>query len=67
MKLVSNWRKAWKWHSTQLMAALAAAPVVWVSLPADVKSHVPDEWMPWVVGAMALGAIVGRVRDQSGS
>jgi len=67
MKLVSNWREAWKWHSTQLLALIAALPAVWVSLPPDIKSVVPDDWMPWVVGVMAVGAIVGRVRDQSGS
>ena len=67
MKLVSNWREAWKWHSTQLMAVVAAAPMVWASLPADIKSAVPDSWMPWLIGVMAVGAIVGRVRDQSSS
>ena len=67
MKLVSNWREAWKWHSTQLLALIAALPAVWVSLPPDIKAAVPDEWMPWLIGVMAVGAIVGRVRDQSSS
>ena len=67
MKLVDNWRDWWKWHSTQLMAAVAAVPVVWMGLPPDVKSYVPDEWMPWIMASVAVGAIVGRVRDQSGS
>ena len=64
MKLVSDWRKAWKWHSTQLLAVIAALPIVWMQLPPDVKDMVPESWMPYVVTVIAAGAIVGRLRDQ---
>lgn len=64
MKLVSDWRKAWKWHSTQLLAVIAALPIVWMQLPPDVKDMVPESWMPYIVTFIAAGAIVGRLRDQ---
>lgn len=64
MKLVADWRKAWKWHSTQVLALMAAMPVVWMQLPPDVKEMVPDAWMPYIVSVIAVGAIVGRLRDQ---
>lgn len=67
MKLVQNWRKAWKWHSTQLLAIIAALPLIWMQLPPDVKDMVPDGWHPYIMAAIAIGAIVGRLRDQEGS
>jgi len=66
MKLVQNWRKAWKWHSTQLLAIIAALPLIWMQLPPDVKDMVPDGWHPYIMAAIAAGAIVGRLRDQDG-
>lgn len=64
MKLVQDWKQAWKWHSTQLMAVAAMLPLVWVQLPPDFKAMIPDAWMPFILPFIAIGAIVGRLRDQ---
>lgn len=64
MKLVSDWRKAWKWHSTQIAALLAIVPVVWMNLPSDVKAMIPEAWTPYIITVFAVGAIIGRLRDQ---
>lgn len=64
MKLVSDWKSFWKWHSTWAMAALGALPGVWASLPPDLKEPLPDTALWWIAGAVALAGIVGRVRDQ---
>lgn len=64
MKLVSDWKRAWRWHSTQIAAIIAALPFVWASLPADLKAHIPDAWLPYIAAALAIALIVGRVRDQ---
>lgn len=64
-RLVQNWKKAWRWHSTQALAALTLLPVLWIELPADLKSEIPEEWMPYVVSAVALGGLFGRLKDQS--
>ena len=64
MRLVPDWREAWKWFSVQAMAILAALPVVWMSLPADLKAHVPNEWGLVIFIIVAIGGIGGRVIDQ---
>lgn len=65
MKLVENWRNAWKWFSVQSLAVLVALPLVWPVLPADVKAWVPPEWQPWLFVTIAFGGLLGRLVDQS--
>ena len=64
MKLVKDARKAWRWFSVQALAALAILPVVWVQLPPDVQAMMPDAWRPWVMVALAVGGIAGRLIKQ---
>lgn len=65
--MVKDWKKAYRWFSVQLATLLAVLPFVWASLPADMKTLVPDTWHPFIVSAVAVGVIVGRLRDQSGT
>lgn len=65
MKLVSDWKDFWKWHSTHAMAIAAAIPIAWEQLPPDLKSAIPDDWMPWIASGILLAGIVGRLRNQS--
>ena len=64
MKLVSDWRRVWRYYSTQALVALAAMPLVWSSIPAEVQMMVPDAWRPWLLSAMALAGIAGRIVKQ---
>ena len=64
MKLVPDWKESWRWFSVQVLAVLAALPLVWVALPADVKGYLPDSLEPWVLFVLAAGGIVGRLVDQ---
>lgn len=64
MKLIQNWRDAWKWFSVQALAAIVALPFVWVNLPADAKSYLPDGAEPWVLVVLAAGGLIGRIIDQ---
>lgn len=64
MRLVNDWRKAWKWLSVQSLAVLAVAPVVWSQLPPDVRNMLPEGWEPYVLAALAVGGIVGRLKAQ---
>jgi len=65
MKMVENWKTAWRWHSTQVFAVLAVLPMVWAELPDDIKTQIPANWHPWIVAAIAFGGILLRVRDQT--
>ncbi len=64
MTLVENWKSAWRWFSVQALAALTVLPLVWMALPSDAKSFLPDSMEPWVLFALAFGGIVGRLVDQ---
>jgi protein-S-isoprenylcysteine O-methyltransferase Ste14 len=65
MKLVDNWKQAWRWFSIQALALVALLPVVWPQLPPQVTAWVPEAWRPWVVVIIAIGGIAGRLIDQN--
>ena len=65
MKLVEGAKTAWKWHSAQALAALTLLPIIWMELPADAKSMIPDGWDPYIVSVVALGGLIGRLRSQA--
>lgn len=64
MRLVSNWRAWWKWTSVHVLAVLAVLPAVWPQLPPDLRASIPAEWHPYILSALAVAGIVGRLRDQ---
>ena len=64
MKLVDDWKDAWRWHSTWLAGAIAALPFVWAEMPDDLKAYIPDEWQPIVAGVMFVAFMIGRLRAQ---
>jgi len=64
MRLVPDWRSAWRWFSVQSLAIIALIPVVWPALPPEAHEWIPPSWRPWIVFALALGGIVGRLVDQ---
>ena len=50
LKLVDDWRRAWRYYSVQAMAALAGLPIAYMALPA--------------VGVVLVAGIVGRIVKQ---
>lgn len=64
MKLVPEWRDAWRMHSMQIFAALAFVPMIWDELPLEVKDLIPEAWRPYVVAVVALAGMILRLRDQ---
>ena len=66
MRLVDNARNFWKWFSVQALAVLGIIAAVWPVLPPEAQALVPEPWRPWVLVAVAVGGIFGRVIDQSG-
>jgi protein-S-isoprenylcysteine O-methyltransferase Ste14 len=64
MKLIPDWRSAWRWFSVQVLAVIAMLPLVWPSLPPQVTGWVPENWRPWIIVLLAIGGIAGRLIDQ---
>lgn len=64
MRLVDNWRKAYKMLSVQAMTVAAAIQGAWVYIPDDMKSHIPSGLVTGLtVGLLALG-VIGRLVAQ---
>lgn len=64
MRLVPDWREAWRWFSVQALGIVMALPIVWAGLPSDIKAWVPASWHVWVLVAIGAAGIVGRLVDQ---
>lgn len=68
MKLIDEWRRAWRWFSMQAMVAVAAIQGAWAAIPDDLKRHFPGRLITAVsVGLLLLG-IGGRLvrQDRAG-
>lgn len=65
MKLVANWRNAWRWFSMHCLILAGAIPCAWDGLPDDIKQHIPPSWMGAISAAVAISGVVGRLVDQS--
>ncbi len=64
MKLIDNWRKAYRMLSIQAMAFATAIQGAWMFIPEDMKASIPPTVVQWVtMGLLAFG-IVGRLVDQ---
>lgn len=66
MKLVENWKEAWRWYSMRAAAIGAGVLSAWPMLPDEWKAALP-EWSLSALGvATLLTVAVGRVVDQGG-
>lgn len=64
MRLIPNYRKAWRMFSVQAQALALAVVAAWQAVPDDIRASVPD-WGLWALLAVILGGgIVGRLIDQ---
>ncbi len=64
MKLIPNWRSAWRMFSIQAQAIALAVLGAWQVMPDDMKALLPPSLVYWLaMGLMVLG-IVGRLVAQ---
>lgn len=67
MKLVENWRDAWKWLSMHCMIVAGALQGAWVYVPDDMKQMVPRHLVS-VLTMILLGlGVAGRLIKQDTS
>jgi hypothetical protein len=64
MKLIPNWRQAWRMFSVHAMTLAGAMQAAWVAMPPDLKSRVPDGLVDGLTVAILALGIVGRLVDQ---
>lgn len=66
MKLVSDWRRIWRYYSTQAMAIAATVQLTWAQLPDDMRASVPPHIVSYATGALLVLGVIGRLVDQGG-
>ncbi|WP_062560379.1 hypothetical protein [Paracoccus aminovorans] len=66
MKLVSDWRRVWRYYSTQAMAIAATVQLTWAQLPDDMRASVPPHIVSYATGALLVLGVIGRLVDQGG-
>ncbi len=57
MRLVDEWRTAWRWFSLQAMALVVAVQGAWAAIPDDLRQHFPT----WLVTAVSVGLLLVRI------
>lgn len=65
MKLVDNWRHAWKWLSVQLIAIAGAIQLSIIALPDKFTAWIPDAWAHGLTLFILASAVLGRLKDQT--
>lgn len=66
IKLVEDWRKAWKWFSVNAMVAAAAIQGTWLQIPDDMKAHIPQTLVSGTTIVLLVLGIAGRIIKQGG-
>lgn len=64
MKLVSDARNWWKWHSTYVFAVLAIFPTVWLASP-DLQALLPPRLVSMIAPPVAAIGFFLRLRRQA--
>lgn len=64
MKLIANWKKAWRMLSVQAMAIAGAVQGAWMFIPSDMRSSIPESTVQMVTMALLALGVVGRLVDQ---
>ncbi|WP_408951555.1 hypothetical protein [Lysobacter sp. Hz 25] len=67
MKLIDNWRHAWRFVSVQAMTVAIAMQGVWLNLPDDLRIHVPDRIAASVTAGLLILGLIGRLFQQRGA
>lgn len=65
MKLVQDWKRAWRYFSVHAMLVAGTIPWVWNNLiPADWQARIPLNVVMIATTVTAILGIIGRIIDQ---
>jgi hypothetical protein len=65
MKLIDEWKQAWRMFSVQAMAAGVALQGAYVAMPDTFQQLIPHEWMHYISIALLVLGLFGRLVQQS--
>lgn len=64
MKLIENWRQAWRFFSVQAQALALTVLGAWQVMPDDLRAALPPNVVYAVSMVLLVAGIVGRVVSQ---
>ena len=64
MRIVTDWRTAWRWFSVQLLVVSAAVQGTMVAFPDELRDYLPDRLMHAIALALLGAAVLGRLINQ---
>ena len=67
MKLIDNWRQAWRFVSVQAMALALTLQGEWINLPDDQRAHIPDKVALSITAGILVLGLIGRLFQQRGA
>jgi len=65
MKLVRDWKRAWRWISVQSMVVAGAVQGAWMFIPDDLRTSLPHGVVQGVTLALLTFGVAGRLVDQT--
>lgn len=64
MKLVDNWKQAWKWYSVHIMLVIVALPEIWGYFPLEWRESLPPSTFKYMMMFLGGSAIAARLFSQ---
>ena len=64
MKLIPEWRRAWRMFSVQAQALALAILGMWQVMPEDLKATLPPGVVYWTSMLLLVAGILGRLVAQ---
>ena len=65
MKIVDDWKSAWRWFSMHALVLAGVIPPVGAELPPALKTAIPPGAMGAITAVIAAGGVGGRLVNQS--
>lgn len=63
MKLIPDWKSAWKFWSIRISAIIVAISLLDPFLP-ELKTHLPEQWYAILAVAVIVSRVIAQVKDK---
>ena len=64
MRLVPDWKDAWRWWSIQIATLIAAVNLAWETLPKEALDVIPVDLRGWITLVLSVLMIGARLIQQ---